>query len=218
MPKKINRTSLKPKRPSTPKRANKPSVAKGFDKGELHSCNLPRLPLIKGENLAEYENFQVSSIAYVKPTNIIENIWLQDFIDYTWEAQRVKNLKTSLMQSKMKDAVKRIVYEYVEGAVDLRQAERVAMEWSKGDVAAVEFVDGLITEHGLGESVILAKALEGNLTTIERIDKLIASYTYRRDAALRELEKRRDVLAKRAREVAENLAMDVEVISGSAAE
>ena len=212
MPKKINRISSTSKRPSTPKRANKLSAREEMDSVELLACSVPHLPLIKGENLAEYEDFLMSSISYLKPTNIIEKIWLQDIIDYTWEALRLKNMKTSFIQSKMKEAVKWIIYEYVKGAVDLSQAERVAMEWSEGDAAAVEFVEGLIREHGLGESVILAKALKGNLMTIERIDKLIASYNYRRDTALRELEKRRDLLARRARDFADNLVCDPEII------
>jgi hypothetical protein len=57
----------------------------------------------------------------------------------------------------------------------------------------------------------MALAITIKLGDLERIDKLIASYNTRRDAALRELEKRRDILARRAREFTENPIIDAEV-------
>jgi hypothetical protein len=57
----------------------------------------------------------------------------------------------------------------------------------------------------------MALAITIKLGDLERIDKLIASYNTRRDAALRELEKRRDILARRAREFTENTIIDAEV-------
>ena len=56
------------------------------------------------------------------------------------------------------------------------------------------------------------------LDDMTRIDKLIASYDCRRDAAIRELKKRRDLLAKRAREVADTVITDVAVAEVLAAE
>ena len=49
------------------------------------------------------------------------------------------------------------------------------------------------------------------LDKLERTDKLIASHDYRRDAAIRELEKRRDILAKRAREFTDAVFTDVDI-------
>ena len=64
----------------------------------------------------------------------------------------------------------------------------------------------------------MAKAVENCLPVLERIDKLVNAYDYRRDAALRELEKRRDLLAKRARDFANSMVPDAEVVEVKAAE
>ena len=64
----------------------------------------------------------------------------------------------------------------------------------------------------------LAKAVEICLPVLEQIEKLINSYDYRRDAALRELEKRRDLLAKRARDFSNSMIADAKVTEVKATE
>ena len=67
----------------------------------------------------------------------------------------------------------------------------------------------LLKANGLNEDAITAEAFRDQYKTLEGIDGLVASYSYRRDAAIRELERRRDGLAKRAREYAKAEAEDV---------
>lgn len=57
---------------------------------------------------------------------------------------------------------------------------------------------------------VMAKVILKHIDTLETIDRLIASYDYRRDTSIRVLEKRRDLLAKRARDYADSFAEDVD--------
>ncbi len=65
--------------------------------------------------------------------------------------------------------------------------------------------------HYIDIDSIMATAITLKLPELERLDKLIASYDYRRDAAMRELGRRRDSLAKHARDFANDMITDVDV-------
>ena len=88
-------------------------------------------------------------------------------------------------------------------------ASNTALTWSLGEREAVSEVEGVLDANGHGFETITAVALTTNLDTIERIDKLIATYNHRRDSAIRELEKRRDSITKRARQIVDAAAMDL---------
>jgi len=42
--------------------------------------------LIDGEDLTAYEAFRAAALEVIVPKDAIERVWLQDFLDYTWEA------------------------------------------------------------------------------------------------------------------------------------
>ena len=66
-------------------------------------------------------------------------------------------------------------------------------------------VNDFFESRNLGEDAITARALGRSIKTVDTIDRLIASYDLRRDRALKELEQRRELLARRAKEFAENV-------------
>ena len=197
---------------------NKSSPKKNRGTADVLNPYHPALPLIDGENRADYESFHTSCLQAIKPADAIERVWLQDFINYTWEAQRLRRMKAALIQANKRDAVECLIrdFEYKDNVI--YQSNSLSIEWSRGEGEIVEYVEALLHEHGLTEDTLMAKAVENCLSVLERIDKLINAYDYRRDAALRELEKRRDLLAKRARDFANSMVPDVEVVEVKAAE
>ncbi len=154
-------------------------------------------PLLDGEDAQEFADFQLSCINAIQPRNAIEEVWVMDFANYTWEAMRLRRLKVALIHSNQQEAVKRLLEDHGE---DFVRAAVTAEKWSEGEEEAKAYVAQFIETHGLGEAAIAAVALNRILKEFERLDKLIASYDYRRDKAIRELEQRRDVLARRARD------------------
>jgi hypothetical protein len=173
---------------------------------------MPGLPLIDGEQEDDYTALQDNCLKAVGPKNAIERIWLQDVIDYSWEAIRLRRAKAALIQIARKAAVELLLTECLGGDYRAKKnAASLTQGWSIKDAEDVETVHKLLEEHGYNTDAIMALAITIKLGDLERIDKLIASYNTRRDAALRELEKRRDILAGRAREFTENTIIDAEV-------
>jgi hypothetical protein len=58
-----------------------------------------------------------------------------------------------------------------------------------------------IGQAGLDKEAIAAPALAGNLRAFEKIDQMIMQTEARRHVVLREIDRRRDALARRLREV-----------------
>ncbi len=193
------------------------SAIKG-DTVDLLPAYVHTLPLIDGEKRSDYEAFHASCLRALQPTDAIETVWLQDFIDNTWEAQRLKKMKFAIIQMGRRDAVRRLIKEYSQGEFSEGESYALALRWSEGNSSATDFVAVLIKKYELGEAAVMVRAMENSLPTLERIEKLIATHNYRRDASLRELEKRRDILAKRAREFVENLVPEAEIIEPAMAD
>ena len=200
------------------KARNKSSRKKSPGDEDVLDVYNPALPLIDGETRADYESFHASCLRAVKPADAIERVWLQDFIDYTWEAQRLRRMKAALIQVNKRGAVERLIWEFVDTNKENFGVSSLSQGWSSGEPNAVKYVDLLFQVHGLTDASMMAKAVESCLPVLEKIDKLISAYDYRRDAALRELEKRRDLLAKRAHDFTNSLLLDAEFTEIKAAE
>jgi len=186
---------------------------------EVLGSSMPVPPLIDGESEADYHAFRESCLRAVRPKDAIEKIWLQDFIDYSWEATRFRRMKVALIQATRREAVERLVKDCLgSDLLTWDAAKSLAQGWSSSNEDSVAEVNALIEQHGHNFDTVLAMAVSLKLKDLERIDRLIASYDYRRDAAIRELEKRRDLLAKRAREIADAKITDIKVEKLEAAE
>ena len=68
--------------------------------------------LIDGESAADYEAFRQGCHKAIEPKDEIERVWLGDFITYTWEAQRLRRMKTVFLPTARKEAVETLVKQF----------------------------------------------------------------------------------------------------------
>ena len=80
-----------------------------------------------------------------------------------------------------------------------RKAKELVQEYVRREPDAVTLVHELLTDAGVSMDRFMAYALVQKLDDNERIDRLIATAESRRDASLREIERRRAVLGKTLR-------------------
>jgi len=149
-------------------------------------------PLIPGEKRVDYQELERRIAAAVKPEGIIEEIWVRDVVDLTWDIQRMRRLKAEFLTSVQAQGVRHVlnqILRYEEGPSAL------ANEWDGRDPQAIKRVDDLLSAKGLSMDVAVARALASNISPFERIDAMISNLEARRNAALRELERRRASLA-----------------------
>ena len=79
------------------------------------------------------------------------------------------------------------------------KAKELAQEYVRGQRDAVTLVNELLTDAGVSMDTFMTKALRKRIDEIERIDRLTTIAETRRNAALREMDRRRAVLGETLR-------------------
>jgi len=97
--------------------------------------------------------------------------------------------------------------------------QELSAAWARRDASSVKKVDALLQQAGLDREAIAAQTLAVKLDAFEWIDRMIMQAEARRNMILREIDRHRDVLARRLRE-ASAMIEDAEfaVIAASAPE
>jgi hypothetical protein len=140
-------------------------------------------PLLRGEDDGIYYTLMERLAELVEPKDMIEWCWVKDMTDHTWEIRRLRRFKVLF--------------------VELGRDE-------------VLFNRRLIThcdEKTVPESEKdITQFFMYHINKYKDLDKLIASAEARRDRTLREIERRRDDLARRLRETSN------EIVNGKVAQ
>jgi hypothetical protein len=79
------------------------------------------------------------------------------------------------------------------------RAEEIVQAYARSEPNAVKLVDKLLARAGTSMDALTADAFAKDLDAIERIDRLITFAESRRNASLREIDRRRAVLGERLR-------------------
>jgi hypothetical protein len=85
-------------------------------------------------------------------------------------------------------------------------AYALAEQWAAHKPKAIEEVNKQLSSKGLTLENVAALAFSARIENFERIDRMITSAEVRRNAALRELERHRDTLARALRQTSDNFA------------
>ena len=93
------------------------------------------------------------------------------------------------------------------------KAKELAHEYVRGERDAVTLVNELLTDAGVSMDTFMTKALRKRIDEIERIDRLTTIAETRRNAALREMDRRRAVLGETLRRRVQEIE-DVEFADG----
>jgi hypothetical protein len=155
-------------------------------------------PLIQGEDPAAYEAFAAQVIAAVGPVDVLEEIWTRDFIDLSWEVQRLRRLRTKYLKSATHDATK----EAIRFHAPLFGREDFLRGWERKDPEIMKEAALILKNADLDTEDLAAKAFGQRIAVFEKIDRLITTAEGRRNLALREIERRRDSLARRIQNAA----------------
>src|SRR5262249_43683264 len=140
-------------------------------------------PLLQGEDPRAYDDLLLRVFGALSSRDVLEEIWVRDIVDYTWQALQFRRLKIILLTSKMKLAIVRLIREplqdlllkefdpaeleeglcpadYITPLYVAHEAEKLAQEWSSGDQAAIKRVEDLLASVGATMETVQAAALE----------------------------------------------------------
>ena len=171
-------------------------------------------PLLAGEDSAAYDHLLASVSAHLKPSDIFEEIWMREIVDLTWEALRWRRHRASLIEAAVLQVLTKILTPLAFRSApcrgsfmtQLHAAEealnagpKLAREWAARGPAAIKRVEELLASAGMTMDNVVAQAATHELDKLERFNRLIASAEWRRNATLREIERRRASFAEKLR-------------------
>jgi hypothetical protein len=166
-------------------------------------------PILPGEDASAYEALLGPVSADVKPTDIIEKIWVRDVVDRTWEILRLRRIKTGFASRTMAQTLSKFIHGFVhehpqfpENASTARSdgfRDLLAQRWVMKDPGVVGWVNELEANGYISINEVMASVFERELSRIERVDRLITVAEDRRNSVLREIERRRAMFAQSLR-------------------
>jgi hypothetical protein len=173
------------------------------DRGQLPAkCNFfGPAPLLIDEDPAAYNELLARVSGAVKPSDILEEIWVRDVVDLEWEARRLRRLKVELIAGNAHKGLARILLPLS----DWGRADELSKAWARRDPNAINKVDAMLASADLTMDAVMAETLACELDKIERMDRMIMSAEARRNAVLREVDRHRASVAQALRR-----AVDVE--------
>jgi hypothetical protein len=177
------------------------------------SIPLGPAPLIKGEDVVGYDELLARVSSGVKSADILEDIWVRDYVDLTWEIFRLRRLKAALLTATAYEGLQRVLQPLLDDDDEIAQLVR---DWARQESNAVEQVNNLLASADLTMDAVIAQALSQNIEGIERIDRMIAMAETRRNSVLREIEWHRTTLAYPLQRTIEELEhREIRVLEGT---
>ena len=165
-------------------------IVERTDPGELFGPP----PLIEGEDAAAYNQLHARISAAVKPKDVLEEIWVRDVVDLTWETLRMRRFKAKLLASATSTGLERILHRAGNNWTQDRDLSR---QWAVRDRQAIKQVDKRLATMGLTIEAVTAETFFAMIDDIERVDRMIMNAEARRNAALREVDRHRVAQALR---------------------
>ena len=126
---------------------------------------LGRLPLIRGEDGCAYNELCARIAAAVKSKDFLEEIWVRDVADLSWDVFRLRRIKAKFWTSQVAAAIRCTL----QGVCGEAQANKLSREWETG---AIGRIDQLAATGRTVES-LTADVFFANSENLERIDRMI---------------------------------------------
>jgi hypothetical protein len=156
-------------------------------------------PILPGEDAGAYEAMLAQVTKAVKPTCIIEQFWIRDIVDLTWEIIRLRGLKARLISDKVPDLLAVRLGSHVPQHSGVA-AQKLVRKWVAGDPDAKARVEKRLTSMNLTIDSVYGEALLKDFDSIERIDQLIMVIERRRNAVCREIDRHRIACSRTLRD------------------
>lgn len=175
------------------------------------------IPLLPGENAAAYDDLLVRVSGNLKPADIFEEMWVREIVDLSWELQRWRRHLLGFLATAIPKTLERILKPLAQNQPEagsgrgsfiarlhaaeasLEGGSTLATDWAAGDPAAIERVDKLLASAGLTMDNVIAQTTASELDKIERFNRLVASAEWRRNAALREIDRHQTSFVQKLR-------------------
>ena len=170
--------------------------------------------LLKSESEDEFSALVEEVNRDVQPKQFIERMYVNDIAELTWEIQRFRRVKATLLNNRFRPALASILRQIllppgIPSVKTILAPDQLAHEWLTSQEAK-ERISGLLQEAELDESSVEAEAFRLAFSDLENIERLVAAAEARREKALRSVARYQKGLAGKLQRTSDRLlAADV---------
>jgi vacuolar-type H+-ATPase subunit I/STV1 len=177
---------------------------------------LPTSPVLMNESADDLDRVRETLNNEIKPRGMIEQLYLLDYAELTFEVLRLRRWKMALLNKNFVPALEAVFTQLLQhSGYNYGEASATAK-----DIAHRWFIDKEVKKYGkrllrqcrLDVSAIEVEAFRKSADEIELIDKLLASAESRRNKIIREMAAYRNGLAQQLEKSA-NRIIEAEVLT-----
>ncbi len=185
---------------SSPRRRGRPPKQVVSSQSEALLLSLDAMlgppPVIDGEDRQAYEVLSSRMKEDVKPSGAIETIWVRDITDLTWDILRLRRMKAALLRNCYARAAK----ELLNSQSHDRETEAHIKQLENGSWKNATAARAALQARDRGIDDLNALAFTYRRDSIECLDRMAMQAESRRNFALREIDRRRESIARRLRD------------------
>jgi hypothetical protein len=160
--------------------------------------------LIPGEKPCSYDELLARFTEALKPSDIVEEMWVRDVVDLVWEVLRLRRLKANLLSACAHEGMKEVLLSMHAG--DEFTASR---KWEARDAEAVKRCEKALAAGGFSIDTVMARTFSERMFDMERFERMTTAAELRRNTALQQIERHRAGFgSKLRRSTAEALAAE----------
>ena len=161
--------------------------------------------LLETEVAAEYDALLFLLAEAVKPKDAIEWIWIADVANLVWEMRRLRGMRDKIVESENAEwlgdlAKDNLSFDYNWDELK-KLRDRLVSHWKSGNPFRRQIVRRFLTRKGVDLRQIHSFGFGRSFDRFTKLEGMISDLGRCRDSVLREIERRRDTVARRLRDV-----------------
>jgi len=160
-------------------------------------------PVTTGEDLATYDDLLARVAAAVKPSSVVEDLWVRDATDDAWEVLRLRRYKAGYLAASAPVGMQAVL----SGIGEIHSIT-LSERWAARAPTALGDVKERLETAGLGQDAVMGSAFVKRIDAFERIERLIGAAMARRAATLREIAQHRAELAEQLAAATQMVAVE----------
>jgi hypothetical protein len=157
--------------------------------------------VFENEDAAAYDELLLRLSSAIKPSDVLEEIWIRDVVDLEWDVLRFRKARKHQVSQAIANVLSDIMTDAGEFGTRANYLARNSLlqKWQAGNPAALEEIRKMLAKTNLTMEQIEQMAFISELDAIERLDRLTAAAEARRNAAIREIMLHRAAFGNRVR-------------------
>jgi hypothetical protein len=152
--------------------------------------------LLVGDDEDQFNRLEEALIGHIKPQDIIEEIWARDLVERSHDVLRLRRWKVQMIEVREAAGIRQALCNNISDPYS-KDHYVITAGWMKKDPDSIKKVYDVLSPQERSHAHIEANTIFLNLESLTTIEHLLQMAEARRDVVIREIERHRDLKAKR---------------------